>query len=375
MGLLDYYRQFEGLSDEEVSAKLRAQAEERRRRALARIEAIDLSKTTWFEFPHPDVVNAVTFAIRRGINRPADPHAAELRHSLAQRLAVEPERLVIGNGAAQLLSSAAAALLVDHDHELITPWPSYPLYPLMARNAGGRAVPVGGFDPEALLEAVGPRTRALVLCNPNDPTGAHLPATRLSELLARLPEYVTVLLDEALIDFVDDEPGGASLALLDDHPRLLIFRTFSKAYGLAGLRVGYAVGAPGTEPLLERMEPPLGVSEPAQSGALEALEVCGAQVAARRGMVIAERARLLDALAELPVDGPSSQANFLWLRAPGISGLELAARLRRGGVIVAPGAAVGADDYIRVAVQSRGASERLVEALRGAAGGGDGAGG
>jgi histidinol-phosphate aminotransferase len=366
MGLLDYYRQFQGMSDEEISARLREQAEERRSRALARIESIDLSRTTWFEFPHPDVVNAITFAIRRGINRPADPHAAELRHVLGHRLAVEPERVVVGNGAAQLLASAAAALLVDHDHELITPWPSYPLYPFMARSAGGRAVPVSGFDPEALLRAVNRHTRALVICNPNDPTGAHLPAARLSDLLSRLPEHVTTLVDEALIDFVDDEPGGSSLALLDDHERLLIFRTFSKAYGLAGLRVGYAVGAPGTEPVLERMEPPLGVSEPAQAGALEALEVCGAQVAARRAAVIAERTRIVDELASLPVDAAPSQANFLWLRAPDMNGMELASRLRRGGVIVAPGAAVGADHHVRAAVQSRAASDRLVEALRGA---------
>jgi histidinol-phosphate aminotransferase len=195
MGLLDYYRQFQGMSDEEISARLREQAEERRSRALARIESIDLSRTTWFEFPHPDVVNAITFAIRRGINRPADPHAAELRHVLGRRLAVEPERVVVGNGAAQLLASAAAALLVDHDHELITPWPSYPLYPFMARSAGGRAVPVSGFDPEALLRAVNRHTRALVICNPNDPTGAHLPAARLSDLLSRLPEHVTTLID------------------------------------------------------------------------------------------------------------------------------------------------------------------------------------
>jgi histidinol-phosphate aminotransferase len=281
------------------------------------------------------------------------------------RLGIEPDRVVAGNGAAGLLHAAAAALLGEGD-ELVTPWPSYPLYPLMARDAGARAVPVAGFDPAALAAAVSDDTRVLVICNPNDPTGEHLRAPELDTLLRGLPDRVTVLLDEALVDFVDDEPGGGTLGLLDDHPRLLLFRTFSKVYGLAGLRVGYAIGAPGTEPLLRRLSPPLGLAEPQLAGALEALHACAAQVAARREQVVVERRRLLDELASLPVDATPSQANVLWLRAPGLRGLELADRLRRGGVIVAPGAAVGADEHVRAAVQSRPASERLVEALRSA---------
>ena len=365
MGLLDYYRQFESMSDEEVSEELRARAEERRRRALARIDALDLSKTTWHEFPPPDVVAAVTFAVRRGINRAPNPEAHELRHELAMRLGVEPDRVVVGNGAASLLRAAAGALLREGD-ELVTPWPSYPLYPLMARDAGARAVPVAGFDAAALAEAVNEHTRVVVICNPNDPTGGHMRAGELDGLLRELPDDVSVLVDEALVEFVDDEPGGGTLALLDDHPRLLLFRTFSKVYGLAGLRVGYAVGADGSQTLLRRLAPPLGLAEPQQAGALEALHVSSGQVAARREQVVVERHRLLDELAALPVDATPSQANVLWLRAPGLTGLELADRLRRGGVLVAPGAAVGADEHVRATIQSRSASDRLLHALRSA---------
>jgi histidinol-phosphate aminotransferase len=371
MGLLDYYRQFEGLSDEEISLELRARAEERRRRALARIDALDLSSTVWHEFPHPDVIAAVTYAVRRGINRYSDPLAGELRHELAVRHALEPERVVLGNGASELLSNAATALLHPGD-ELVTPWPSYPLYPVMARRVGARAVPVTRFDPAALLDAVNEHTRVIVICNPNDPTGEHMAAQRIGELLGALPERVTVLLDEALVDFVDAEPAGSSLALLDDHERLVIFRTFSKVYGLAGLRAGYALGAPGTEPLLERLAPQLGLGAPAQAGALEALSSAAAQVAARRATAIAERKRVLTALAGLPLDVTDSQANFVWFRAPSLSGAELHGRLRRGGVIVASGAAVGADDHLRATVQSAPASDRLIEALRGALGEGAG---
>jgi histidinol-phosphate aminotransferase len=372
MGLLDYYRQFAGMSDEEVSEHLREQAQERRRRALARIDVLDLSRTTWHELPHPEVVNAVTYGLRGALNVQPDPTAEELRRELGRRNGVEPERVVVGHGAAQLLAAAARALL-GADEELLTPWPSYGLYPLMAQRAGARAVPLpDGHDVERLLAAVTPATRAIALCNPNDPTGAHLPSAALRELLDALPEHVSLLLDEALADFVAaDGPAGASTpALLDDHPRLLIFRTFSKVYGLAGLRVGYALGGPGSEELLARIAPELGVGLPAQIGALVALRRCDGQVAQRRAAVAAERARLLEQLHALPVDAAPSEANVLWLRPTGLSGGELAMRLQRSGVLVAGGVAVGDEHHVRVTVQSGPASDRLLDALRTALGAG-----
>ena len=362
MGLLDYYKQFEGMSDQEVSAELRAKAQERKRKALERVEPLDLSTTTWHEFPHPDVVAAVTYAARRGINRYADRHAGALRRELAVRHGVEPERAVVGNGASELLAATAHALLEAGD-ELVTPWPSYPLYPVMARRAGAQAVPVPGHDVDAVLGAVSGRTRLVVLCNPNDPTGHYLTGDRIDALFQRLPERVVVVVDEALRDFSDAERATASLDLLDDHPRLLLVRTFSKAYGLAGLRVGYALGGPGSESLLERLEPPLGIDSLAQAGALEALRKCGDQVAHRRARVIAERARLADQLADLGVDAQPSQANILWLSAPGIEGEDLAARLDHYAVRVKAGATFGATDHDRVQVRNSAASDRLLGAL------------
>src|SRR6201999_726462 len=153
--------------------------------------------------------------------------------------------------------------------------PSYPLYPVMARQARAAAVPVPGFSVESILAAVTDRTRLIALCNPNDPTGELLPVDALAALLDALPERVVVLLDEALRDFVDAEAVDATLALLERFPRLLIFRTFSKAWGLARLRCGYAPGGPGAEPLLEQVAPELGVNELAQAGTLEALRSRG----------------------------------------------------------------------------------------------------
>lgn len=367
MGLLDYYKQFQGLSEDEVNEGLRAQAAERRQRALTRIDPIDLSQTTWPELPPPDVVAAVTYVARRGLNRYLDPHAGELRAELSHAFRVSPGQLVVGNGAAQLLGSAAEVLL-EPDDELVTPWPSYPLYPLMARRARGHAVPVDGWGVDAILRAVNERTRIVVVCNPNDPTGEWLGPDELRRLLSELPERVAVLLDEALVDFASAWPHQASMDLLEECSRLIVFRTFSKAWGLAGLRVGYAIGGPDAEPILDRLEPELGVNELAQAGALEALRDMPRIVERRVASVKEERLRLQGELREMGLEVPESQANVLWLKAEGLDGAELAFRLERAKVIVASGARFGSTAHVRVAVQSRAAGDRLLDALRGALG-------
>ncbi|HWH95732.1 MAG TPA: aminotransferase class I/II-fold pyridoxal phosphate-dependent enzyme [Baekduia sp.] len=363
-GLFGYYRQFEGLSEDEVNADLRQAAAERRAKELARLEPLDLSCTTWPEYPPPAIVNAITFAARRGLHRYLDRSSGELRSELAHRHGVPDGRLVVGDGVAQLISEAAAALL-QPDDELVTPWPSYPLFPVVARHARGHAVPVSGFSIDAVLEAINDRTRLVALCNPNDPTGELLSLDALARLLEALPERVVVLLDEALRDYADAEPLDATLALLERFPRLLVFRTFSKAWGLAGLRCGYAIGGPGAEPLLEQLAPELGVNELAQAGALEAIRTQTGLLERRRALIAAHRARLTEALRERGVDLPTSQANVLWLPAPGPHGAtDLATRLHRSGIAVAPGTGVGVPDRVRVTVPHRGGDvDRLLRSL------------
>jgi histidinol-phosphate aminotransferase len=349
-GLLGYYRQFEGLSEEEVNADLREAAAERRAKELSRQEPLDLSRTTWPEYPHPAIVNAITFAARRGLHRYLDRSSGELRSELAHRHDVEETRVVVGDGAAALISEAAGALLEPGD-ELVTPWPSYPLYPVIARHARAGAVPVSGFSVDTILSAVTERTRIVALCNPNDPTGELLGVGELTRLLEALPERVVVLLDEALRDFVDAEEVDATLALLDRFPRLLIFRSFSKAWGLAGLRCGYALGGPGAEALLEQLAPELGVNELAQAGALEALRSRADTPRRHAERIAAHRATLSSALRERGFELPASQANVVWITAPGRDGAaELSAGLHRSGVIVQTGTAVGAPDRLRITV-------------------------
>jgi histidinol-phosphate aminotransferase len=352
-GLFGYYKQFEGLSEEEVNADLRSAAAERRAKELARLEPLDLSRTTWPEYPPPAIVNAITFAARRGLHRYLDRASGELRSELAHRHGVAEGRLVVGDGVAQLISEAAGALL-EPDDELVTPWPSYPLYPIVARHARGHAVPVAGFSVDAVLAAINERTRLVALCNPNDPTGELLGVDEVARLLEALPERVVVLLDEALRDFTEAEPLDATLALLERFPRLLVFRTFSKAWGLAGLRCGYAIGGPGAEPLLEQLAPELGVNELAQAGALEAIRTQSGVIERRRARIAEHRDRLAGALRERGLDIPASHANVLWLPAPGPHGAsDLAARLGRSGIVVQPGTGVGAPDRVRVTVPHR----------------------
>jgi histidinol-phosphate aminotransferase len=362
VSLLDYYRQFEGMSEEEVNEGLRAEAAERRRKALTRVETLDLSQTTWPKLPHPRIVNAITFVARRGLHRYPHLHASDLRNELAQRHDTDPARLILGNGAAELLSSATRALIAPGQH-LLTSWPSYPLYPIMARRARGRAVPVsGGVD--ALLEAAHEQdTRVVALASPNDPTGELVRTAGLERLLDGLPDGVAVLLDESLVEFADAQPTDASLRLLEDHPRLLVFRSFSKAWGLAGLRVGYALGGPGSEDLLAELEPDLGVSEVSQAGALEALRTCSELLARHVREICQERLRLTPALRERNFDVSESQANFLWAAHPLLDGDELAARLARTGVLVAAGAALGEPRHVRIGLRNAAASDRLLGAI------------
>jgi histidinol-phosphate aminotransferase len=148
----------------------------------------------------------------------------------------------------------------------------------------------------------------------------------------------------------------------------LVFRTFSKAYGLSGLRAGYVVGASAAAELLDSLAPVLGVNALTQAALVYALKAGDVEIDRRRRLVRDQRRRVLRALHALPVDAPESQANFVWMRAAGLTGAELAARLERAGVLVAPGGPLGDDDHVRAAIRGPASTERLLSALRGAFG-------
>jgi len=357
VGFRDYYRQYDDIDE----AKLNLERRERRRRekeaALERAPEIDLSGTEWPDLPDSEIVNAAIARARGYVQRYPDRHATATRRLLAERHGVDPDRIVLGNGAADLLHSAALALLSEGD-ELVMQWPSYPLYPLLAAHAGATPVPIEGAD---ISNALTDRTRVLILCNPNDPTGSYYSSEELRSLLSSLPDEVYVLLDEALIQFQNLEEVDACLRLVDDFERLLVVRTFSKIYGLSGLRAGYAVGSDAR--LLAASAPVLGVNALTQAAVEHALRNGDSEIERRRHSVAREREVLTEQLRELGVDVTDSQANFLWIRVPHLSGDQLASGLRKQGVIVAPGAPLGEDHHIRAAVRDETASNRLLRAI------------
>jgi histidinol-phosphate aminotransferase len=363
LGFRDYYRQFEDFDQEQLNRERRARRLREKTLALERLPDVDLSGTEWPDMPHSEIVNAAIARARGLVNRYPDRHAAGVRRLLSERHAVDPERIVMGNGCAELLQSAVLFLLGQHD-EMLMPWPSYPLYPLLATHAGARP---RACDRSALLESVSDRTRVIVICNPNDPTGHYMPSQELGALLAALPEHVHVLLDEALVHFQDVEDVDACLHLVEAFPRLLVVRTFSKAWGLSGLRAGYAVGSDAG--LLAAVAPNLGVNALTQAAIEHALRTGEAEIARRRAVVGRERRRLIEGLRRAGADISDSQANFVWLRAPGLSGDALAQGLRRQGVIVAPGGPLGAEDHVRAGVLDDAATARLLRAYENAVAG------
>ncbi len=366
MGLLDYYRQFEDMDQSEVNRELRARRAREKALALERVPVLDLSGTEWPESPNADVVSASVYRARGRLNGYPDHYATAVRRVLAERHYIRGEQIVFGNGASDLIKTAAY-LLLSPGTEIVAPAPSHALFPSIAARAGAETVEVGvrdgAADPEALLDAVTERTRIVTLCNPNDPTGGYVEAARVADLAARLPEHVHLFVDEAYVQFQDIEEEDSCLRLVELFPRLLVFRTFSKAYGLSGLRAGYVVGSPPAATFLASLAPMLGVNALTQAAVLQALRIGDADIARRRALVIEQRARLYDGIEALPVEAPPSQANFVWLRVEGLSGQDLAGRLEQSRVRVAPGAQLGDDRYVRAAIRDARATDRLLWAL------------
>jgi histidinol-phosphate aminotransferase len=209
----------------------------------------------------------------------------------------------------------------------------------------------------------------LVLCNPNDPTGAYLPSGRLGDLLSRLPGHVHVLLDESYVEFQDEEPEDACMSLVEAFPQLVVVRSLSRIYGLSGIRAGYAVGAPGATALLGALAPALGVNALTQAAMLQALRVGADDIGHRRAAVLDERARIMRSVPALPLTVAPSQANFVWMTADGLTGEELAGRLESSRVLVADGRPFGDPRYVRAAVRDRHSTDRLLWSLTEALGG------
>jgi histidinol-phosphate/aromatic aminotransferase/cobyric acid decarboxylase-like protein len=368
--LLDYYRQFEALSPEEDSRRLRARRDAEKSLELERVGDLDLSRVEWHEPPDPEIVNAATFALRRAINRYPELDGGDARAAVAARHGVPVERVALGHGAGQLLQAALRE--VAGGGEALMPWPSWSPLPALMTRAGIRPVPVdlgadGAADFGALAAAVTDATRAVVLCSPNDPTGALADLGALRDFAAGLRPDVTVLVDEALVELAGED--ASALPLVEQLHNLLVFRSFSKAWALAGLRAGYVVGPAGDEELLAVFTPGQGVASPTQAAVAAALADDGrarVRLERRRQAIAAEREHLARLLGGLPFSFGPSHAHFVWLRGEEQTAASISHGLAEQRIQVATG--WGDDEHVRITLRDRAATARLASALRALAG-------
>lgn len=296
------------------------------------------------ENPHPlprSVLEAVQAAVGQ-VNRYPDMAVGELTVALAQRLGVSPESVVTGNGSVALLEHLFRAFCESGD-EVVHAWRSFEAYPIALTVSGATGVPVpldqhARHDLPAMLAAVSPRTRAVLVCTPNNPTGPAVRPDELVALLDALPPQVLVVIDEAYREFA--QPGAVDgVALLAQYPNVVVLRTFSKAYGLAGLRVGYAVAHPALAAAIRIAATPFGVNHLAQVAALAALDA-RAELMERVALIVGERDRVLAGLRAQGWSVPDSEANFVWLPT-GARSVELAADAVRHGLVLRPFAGEG----------------------------------
>jgi histidinol-phosphate aminotransferase len=315
--------------------------------------------------PHPKVIEAIE-AAAGAMNRYPDPDATLLRRRIAERYETEPGRIAVGNGSCEILLAAAEALCEPGD-EILFAWPSFSMYPYLPALTGAREVRVplaeGDFhDLDAMAAEVTAATQLLLVCNPNNPTGTHLPAAEVAAFCEKVPAHVTIALDEAYVEFqVDDDPD-ATVDLLAEFPNLVILRTFSKCYGLAGLRVGYAIGSSRFRAAVDAVRQPFSVNALAQAAGAEAI-LHQDDVAGRVESTIAERLRVEEALRAMGLATAETQANFSWAQLGDADESELVAGLAERRIAVRPGTPLGDPGHIRVTYGTAAEDDRFLAAL------------
>ena len=310
--------------------------------------------------PLPSVERALAAQLG-SINRYPDFSATELVGRLGAHHDVDPAQVVLGAGSVEVVSQLVRALTGPGD-EVLFAWRSFEAYPLLVAGAGATSVAVplaAGFrhDLEAMLAAITPRTRLILVCTPNNPTGGVVGHDELATFLDHVPAGVVVLVDEAYVEFVTDPAAARGPELFVRYSNVVVARTFSKAYGLAGLRVGYGLAPTDLAAAMRVLAVPFGVTALAQAAAVASLDA-GAELDARIGPVLAERTRVVTALRALGYDVPETQANFVWLPL-GERTDEVADRLAGQGVLVRPFSGEG----LRATVGTVRANNALLVAL------------
>jgi histidinol-phosphate aminotransferase len=323
------------------------------------------------ESPYPPVpaVQEAVAKVLGGLNRYPDPSNAALRRKLSGRHGVPANRIAIGNGSCDVLLAAGEALL-EPGAELVYAWPAFSVYPHLAAASGARAIEVPldaehRHDLDAMAREITVATRLVIVCNPNNPTSTALPLDEIAEFVKSVPRHVCVILDEAYVEFNMLQDAEDSVDLLAKHPNLVLLRTFSKIYGLCGLRVGYGLaGSEEFRTAVDQVRQPFFCNAAAQAAALEALNHQD-EVTRRVERNLAERIGLEDGLRELGLEPADSQANFVWFDlGEDRDEPDIVRGLAERGVLVRAGAALGRPGALRVTYGTPQQNARFLAALR-----------
>jgi histidinol-phosphate aminotransferase len=317
--------------------------------------------------PLPAVVAAAQRALTVA-NRYPDPSNAALKRALSNRYAIPAARIAIGNGSCDILLAAGDALL-EPGAEFVYAWPSFSVYPHLAAASGASAITVPlrddhFHDLDAMAAEITAATRLVIVCNPNNPTSTALPFAEIAAFVAQVPRHVAVIVDEAYCEFNLLDDPDTTLDLLDLHANLVLLRTFSKVYGLCGLRVGFALcGSEDFPRAVDQVRQPFFCNAAAQAAAIEALKHQDA-VAERVERAIVARVEMEAGLDELGIAVAPSQANFCWLDLPeGSDEQAVVSGLAERGVLVRSGAALGRPGALRVTYGTPGQNARFLDAL------------
>ncbi len=315
--------------------------------------------------PSPLALEAIRACLPE-LARYPDGNGFALKAALCAEYGVKAEQIVLGNGSNDVLEFAARAFLKPGDSAVYSQH-AFAVYPLVVQAVGARGIEVPakdfGNDPQAMLEAIEDDTRLVFIANPNNPTGTLLQPAALLGLIEQVPHTVLVLLDEAYYEYLAPQVAPKSIDWLARFPNLLIARTFSKAYGLAGLRVGFGLAHPNVVDMLNRVRQPFNVSSVAQAAALAAL---GDRAHLQRSVELNARGmrQICEGLQRLGLSYIPSFGNFLSFRIGGATAMYQ--RLLKRGIIVRPVANYGMPDYLRVSVGLEEENDKFLSALAGA---------
>ena len=308
--------------------------------------------------PLPSVLQVVQDALLT-MNRYPDMGTVALREAIAKHFDVQADEVATGTGSVGLLGTLLQ-ITCEAGDEVVYAWRSFEAYPIVVGLSGATGVQVplddeSRHDLSAMADAITDRTRLVIVCSPNNPTGPAVRAAELDAFLDRVPSDVLVVLDEAYLEFNRDPEAATALAVWRSRPNVAVLRTFSKAYGLAGLRVGYCIAHEQVASALRTAAVPFGVSHVAQQAAIASLAAYD-ELDERVQALVAERDRMLIGLRDLGYAVPDTQANFVWLPL-GDKTLDFAAAAEAAGVVVRP----FAGDGVRCSIGEVEATDRLLE--------------